>query len=61
MFIDITPKAITFRTPNHLSPGLYKREVRAKYGQSGLRTGINGRELSLRGQLHSLISAEKLL
>ena len=38
-FTRVTPKEITFRTPDTLSPGLYKLEVRAKYGKSGLRTG----------------------
>ena len=38
-FTRVTPKEITFRVPDTLSPGLYKLEVRAKYGKSGLRTG----------------------
>ena len=37
-FTRVTPKEITFRVPDTLSPGLYKLEVRAKYGKSGLRT-----------------------
>lgn len=38
-FTRITPKELTFRVPDNLTPGLYKLEVRAKYGKSGLRTG----------------------
>ena len=38
-FARIAPQKITFRVPDTLSPGLYKLEVRAKYGKSGLRTG----------------------
>ncbi|MCB9102619.1 MAG: DUF4469 domain-containing protein, partial [Anaerolineales bacterium] len=38
-FTDITPKVLTFRLPDGLSPGFYTLEVRAKYGKSGLRVG----------------------
>ncbi|MCB9105815.1 MAG: DUF4469 domain-containing protein [Anaerolineales bacterium] len=38
-FTRVTPKEITFRVPDNLSPGLYKLRVQAKYGKSGLRTG----------------------
>ncbi|MCB0166086.1 MAG: DUF4469 domain-containing protein [Anaerolineae bacterium] len=38
-FTDITPKVLTFRVPDGLSPGFYTLEVRAKIGKSGLRVG----------------------
>ncbi|MCB0196020.1 MAG: DUF4469 domain-containing protein [Anaerolineae bacterium] len=38
-FTDITPKMLTFRVSDTLTPGFYALEVRTKYGKSSLRSG----------------------
>ncbi|MCB0196985.1 MAG: DUF4469 domain-containing protein [Anaerolineae bacterium] len=47
--VNITLRELTFIVPNHLQPGNYKLQVRAKYGK-------NGKSVLRSGELHDILT-----